>query len=205
MALSDFTSLKASIADWLHRSDVTAAASIASDVISLCEADINATIRVRQMEDVTTQAITSGYLVHPSDWIAWKSISRSTGGKRFNLSPYSSEGGAQRLGPLSGVDAGYEVLGDRTYVLPSGTGSYECRYYKKVPALTTSATTNWLLTNYPGIYLYGSLLQATAWEQSDPRIPLWKQAYDEAVRKLTTQDSQAKYGPVPVMRPEGVR
>ena len=63
MALSTFTELKASIANFLNRSDLTT--EIQDDFIKLCEADFNAKLRIRQMEqidDVTINAEKNGML-----------------------------------------------------------------------------------------------------------------------------------------------
>jgi len=50
MALTNYTELKTSIANWLNRSDLTS--EIADDFIKLCEADFNAKLRIRQMEQI---------------------------------------------------------------------------------------------------------------------------------------------------------
>lgn len=38
---------------------------------------------------------------------------------------------------------------------PTADGILYCEYYHKIPAMTGEGTTNWLLTGYPDIYLYG--------------------------------------------------
>ena len=48
MALTSYTTLKASIANWLNRSDLTD--EIADDFIVLTEADFNSKLRVRKMK-----------------------------------------------------------------------------------------------------------------------------------------------------------
>ena len=45
MALTTYTELKASLANWLNRSDLTT--EIADDFIKLAEADFNSKLRVR--------------------------------------------------------------------------------------------------------------------------------------------------------------
>ena len=47
MALTNYTELKASLANWLNRSDLTT--EIADDFITLAEADFNSKLRVRAM------------------------------------------------------------------------------------------------------------------------------------------------------------
>jgi hypothetical protein len=67
MALTNYTTLKASIANWLNRSDLTT--EIADDFIKLVEADFNSKLRVRKMItqstitiDSETEALPTGFL-----------------------------------------------------------------------------------------------------------------------------------------------
>ena len=67
MALTSYTTLKASIANWLNRSDLTD--EIADDFIVLTEADFNSKLRVRKMIaqstitiDSETESIPTGFL-----------------------------------------------------------------------------------------------------------------------------------------------
>ena len=69
----------------------------------------------------------------------------------------------------------------------------EMLFWRKFPALTDTITTNWILANAPDIYLYGSLMEAEAFLQNDPRIPLWKAGYDEASLELQLQDDKDRH------------
>ena len=43
-------------------------------------------------------------------------------------------------------------------------------YYQKVTALSVANTSNWLLTNFPNLYLFGSLVAAEAYLGTDPGV-----------------------------------
>lgn len=203
MSFADYTSLKQSIGEWCHRGDVSASASVTDDVIDLAEGVFNSKIRAREMEDFTATNATAGFLVHPSDWLAHKSISFVTGGRKFELQPASEESGILQYGPSGSTTAqGFVVRGSKTFLLPTGSGTYQMVYYKQIPALTTSATTNWLLTAYPQLYLYGALLQLQGWGFQDERIPLWKAAHDEAIADLNKSSRWASFGQVAQQRPD---
>ena len=67
MALTNYTELKASLANWLNRSDLTT--EIADDFIKLAEADFNSKLRVRAMiaqvnitVDAETEALPTDFL-----------------------------------------------------------------------------------------------------------------------------------------------
>ena len=52
--------------------------------------------------------------------------------------------------------------------------------------------TNWLLTNYPDIYLYGALLEATAYLQDDPRLPVWADLFIAAMKDANALDDSSR-------------
>jgi hypothetical protein len=56
--------------------------------------------------------------------------------------------------------------------------------------LSTSNTTNWLLTSNPDIYLYGALLQAAPYLQDDARIQTWATLYERALNDSQTADDR---------------
>ena len=72
MAISTYTELKASIANWLNRSDLTD--EIADDFIKLTEADYNAKLRIRQMEQIDTVTIDSETETVPTGFISVRSF-----------------------------------------------------------------------------------------------------------------------------------
>jgi hypothetical protein len=200
---SDYTTFKTAIADFVHRGEVTAGATVVDDCIDLAEAELNTELRTRNQEDFTSTGATAGYLIHPTDWIAHKSISFVSGSKKYDLQPFSEESAVVQLGPGgSTVAKGFVVRGDKTYLLPTGSGTFQMVYYKLIPALSTSATTNWLLTNYPHIYLGKVLKYIAAWGYDDSRIPGLIALADSGVRSLNTASSKANYGQVAQARPD---
>jgi hypothetical protein len=79
------------------------------------------------------------------------------------------------------------------YPIPDAQGAVFLNYTRKVPALSDSATTNWLLTDAPDVYLYGSLLHAAPYLHEDNRVNVWAQLYGAAVKQLNEQSDKAKY------------
>lgn len=181
MSLADITALKNTmIADWLHRSDITT--SQAGDFITLFESDFNSTMRVRQMEQETTITSTTGYLLHPTNWLGWKEIRGTFSGKQYNLHPLSDEIALKLTSGDVPPARYYKPTGSRTYLYPPPSATaFPTKYWEGV-ALTSG--TNWLLTAFPGAYLYGGLLQATAYIVDDPRLPVWQSAYENILAKI---------------------
>ena len=72
MALNTYSTLKTAIANWLNRSDLTD--EIADDFIKLCEADMNAKLRIRQMEQFDDVTINAEKVSVPTGFIAVRSF-----------------------------------------------------------------------------------------------------------------------------------
>jgi len=185
MSFADYTSLSATLTtNWLNRGDLT---SQADDFIALFEADFNSKMRVRQMEAETSVVSTSGWLPLPTGWLSWKSIRGTTTGTAvpYSLEAVTEEAALARTPGETGDSRLYNVSGSRTYLYPANSGiSFATTFYAGVTLSATKSGTNWLLTSYPAAYLYGSLLQATAFLMNDPRVPLWKAAHDDVMQRI---------------------
>src|SRR6056300_52465 len=79
MALSNYTELKASIADFLNRDDLT---TVIPDFITLAEAQINRDIRHYEMENRATADLDQQYLDRPGQWLETIRINITSGGTR---------------------------------------------------------------------------------------------------------------------------
>jgi len=71
--------------------------------------------------------------------------------------------------------------------------NFSMSYYRRFPALTGDADTNWLLENCPSAYLYAALIEAYAHLKDDARIPLAARMYASAVNGLIDADNEMKF------------
>lgn len=77
----------------------------------------------------------------------------------------------QRIRPLSfqndntSGNLGYVVSGTTLEIRPAPSADYsiDLQYYARLPSLSQTNTTNWLLTYFPTVYLRASLAQAYHW------------------------------------------
>ena len=78
---------------------------------------------------------------------------------------------------------------------PDGDYTVEIVYYQKIPALSATATNgvNWLLTDHPDAYLYGSLMHSAPYLQADERVGLWAGKYQQVIQQITSSDEKAKF------------
>ena len=59
-------------------------------------------------------------------------------------------------------------------------------------ALSAAVPTNYLMTNYPNVYLYATLLQAAPYLGDDQRTNLWAKAYENSVSGAQTNINRSR-------------
>jgi hypothetical protein len=191
MALTTYTELKASIADWLNRTDLT---TQIPDFISLSEAQIERQLRTRQMLTRTTVTIDAEFESTPADFLEVRTL-KLTGTNPITPLTFMT---MDSLDEQSTIDIGsgrpkyFTVIGTEFRFVPTPDASYasEIVYFAKLNKLSTSVATNFLLTSSPDVYLYGSLLQAAPYLLDDARIPVWSSLYERALSDLQLADDR---------------
>lgn len=191
MALSTYAELKTSIGDWLNRSDLSATIP---DFISLAEAQIERTLRTRQMIVRANASFDQQYGAVPSDFLEVKSLKLTSTNPPTPLSFLTIDLLDEQSSSYtaSGKPKFFGVVGNQLRILPTPDGTYttELTYFAKLTKLSSTVTTNWLLTSSPDIYLYGALLQAAPYLQDDARIQTWATLYERALNDLRTADDR---------------
>ena len=191
MALTTYNELKTSIGDWLNRSDLTTAIP---DFISLAEAQIERTLRTRQMIVRANASFDAQYGAVPSDFLEVKSLKLTSTNPQTPLSFLSIDALDNEMTKYtaSGKPKFFGVVGGQFRIVPTPDANYttELTYYAKLTKLSTSVASNWLLSSSPDIYLYGALLQAAPYLQDDARIQTWATLYERALNDLQTADDR---------------
>jgi len=193
MALNTFATLKSSIADWLDRDDLT---SVIPDFISLAEHQMERVVRHYKMVERSSGELDSRYSALPADWLETIRFG-ITSGDTFRLEMTSLDDLILRREKNNDTAARpryFAHIGDQMELFPTPDDTYttELIYYQKIPALSDSQTTNWLLDAAPDAYLYGSLLQAAPYLSDDERIPVWNGLYNASVQSLNNASDQTK-------------
>ena len=192
MALSTYTELKTSVADWLNRSDLTTAIP---DFISLAEAQIERTLRTRQMIVRANASFDAQYGAVPSDFLETKSLKLTSTNPQTPLQFLSIDALDNEMTnyTASGKPKFFGIVGGQFRIVPTPDATYttELTYYAKLTKLSSSVASNWLLASSPDIYLYGSLLQAAPYLQDDARIQTWATLYERALNDSQTADDRS--------------
>jgi hypothetical protein len=189
MAITTYSELKTSIANWLNRDDLTA---VIPDFISLAEARIARDLRHWKQEKRVTANMDERYENLPNDWLEIQQVQLTTGGKITSVS--SSQMETYRANSnTSGKPKYMRLTADQIELYPTPDAAYEVtmQYYARIPALTDLEPENWLLRDAPDVLLYGSLVQSAPYLVDDQRTTLWAGLYQSAIDALNTESQKA--------------
>jgi hypothetical protein len=201
MALDTYAELKTTVADYLNRSDLT---SVIPGFIALAEAKFNRKLRLRQMIKRAVGQIDTSFFAYPGDWLQAKEFQLNTDPivrLKFVTEAYGDELKATSF-MAAGQPIYYTITGSQLEFIPSPDTTYsaELTYYAKIPALSDSNTSNWLLLYAPDLYLYGALLEATPYLKDDERVAVWGQLYTNSLGDIEVADQRASVSSTPIVR-----
>jgi hypothetical protein len=163
----DFSSLKTAVNTWSERSFSD---DQLSEFIELAEARIRRELVGYQREIATTAlADSDGVFAIPADFLGMRSV-------YYQDTPYR-----------------YNISGSSVIVTDGAGYTFDITYFGKLPALSASNTTNWLLDEAPDVYLW--LVKAQAREFNEE----WEAAAGleakglSALSDLNLQSTVAQY------------
>jgi hypothetical protein len=96
----------------------------------------------------------------------------------------------------SGAPAYYALTAGELeiYPVPDGTYDVELYYVSRIPALSDSNASNWLLEQYQDAYLYGALVHSAPYLKDDARIQVWAALYQNAIDAINAESERSKFG-----------
>lgn len=188
MALGTYAELQAHIADDLNRTDLT---TQIRDFIVMAEAELSDRLRCREMDVRATLTITDGEAAIPPTL-------QSVRAMRLADTPYSriEPEGLEALESRNPTGPGpiqtYALTADNFVFWPPLSGSARVTYRRNVPALTNSATSNWLLAKYPQLYVHGALWYAYAFLKDEQRAAYQKTEFIAKIETVNDSDKMAQ-------------
>jgi hypothetical protein len=194
MAISTYAELQTAAMSFMGREGDTALAAVVDEAIAMAEAKFNRTLRVSQMEDTESVTLTDGVGTLPSDFLSARRVVDTYGSSDAVLEYATPEWCAQTY-PTSpaGYAAHYTIIGGSLYVFPLSSGPITLNYYAKVPALSASNTTNWLLTAHPDLYLQQTLVELNAFAKQPDAAALWSERAVATMQEVMALDKEKRY------------
>lgn len=89
----------------------------------------------------------------------------------------------------------FTIMGQSIY-LPANVQTTQTLvggYYRKVPALSSSNTVNWLVTADPWMYMAGTMMKASLFVGDDEGSAKWARIVAGKVRAFNKQDQKGRY------------
>lgn len=185
MAITNYSTLQTAIATWLHRSDLTA---VIPDFIALAESRINRLLTARgtEIDAPLTATLGSAYIDLPADFgspiALWQGDKKLIFKTSVDLS-FAEIAGSPNYWAVKGSQIQLDRLASEAFALT-------LRYVQNLNLATTD--TNYVLSNYPDIYLYGALLESAGFIRDDSRIPIWQQKFEQALAEAQSSENSVK-------------
>lgn len=187
-----YNGLKATLQDFLHRSDLS---TPAADLILLGELWIMRNVRATEMETALSDSIAAGgTLTAPTGFLGLKNayVDGSPTQKLYVMSiaqlldkyPLRSSDGKPKF---IAYDAGTFHFGP----FPDSTYTVKGTYYKRQGPLSSAVYD--LFTNHQDLFLMASLCEAEPYIKNDKRMPLWKAKRDEISLDINRQAQGIAY------------
>jgi hypothetical protein len=190
MALDTYTNLQASIANWLHRSDM---AALIPDLIELAEGRINGDLDARLQDTMATLTATSGVasVAAPTDMNNIRSLVVLSNPNQVLEYMTPDQFNVQYATDETNTPRAYCFIGASIYLGPTPDANYnlQCTYKALLPPLAAAASgTTWLLTQYPLVYLYAALCESVMFTKDMAMQQAWELKYKEAIEAVNAID-----------------
>lgn len=178
-----YSVLLSDIASWSQRDDVS---TVSPRWVTFATAAFNRDLRVPEMEARDTRILTTEFVSLPPDFLEMRAVMTADGTEMRYLA-------AQQFMTVIDAEARldkpiYTIEDFQLRVYPAPTVASPLTvtilYYEQLAPLVNTLDTNWLLSGYPDLYLYGSLIHARAWLHDEPRLGAVKALYDEGLASL---------------------
>ncbi len=204
MALSTYTELKKSIINWSHRGDMDL---LIDDFILLAEIDMfketaqHEALEVREMETTSTATIDAQALSLPDNFKSMRSM-KIIGDTISDLIFNTPDAMVLKTG--TGRPCYYAVTSQvECDIAPDQDYSVEMNYYKSPDGLSSSNTSNVILTNHADIYLYGALWALFTHADDEQQAMKYYQRFSLAINGANQADGSGRYGTAPYMKLSG--
>ena len=189
MAITNYTTLQTAIANWLHRNDLTA---VIPDFIKIAESRINRLFSSRgtELESVLTAVEGSELVNLPTDFGSPIALWLESFVPRKEL--YLKSPSELNYAPIRSYPTFYAIKSTQIQFDCIAGGAYplRLRYVQSIDLATTD--TNYILENYPDIYLFGALVEAAIYIRDMEQMQIWQQKLETAMSEAQSSENTVK-------------
>jgi hypothetical protein len=193
MTIATYTELKTEVADFAHRSDLTAKMDT---FCILAEGVINKDLRSLEMETILDVTFDDAFYDLPSNYLEIRAIHLEKNSARIPIKSYSPQQLDRLYSRATGTANGFAIHGGKIELRPApsvtSTVDGQISYYKRVTTLTGTST-NDILTTYPLIYLSAMMLQVYLYLQDDTELAKWSEVYNSQIKQANKSAQAGRY------------
>ena len=161
--------------------------------IDLAEAEMQRKLKLLSFEADATLTVTSGVASLPTGYVAARSLVWLSNPARplKYLTPHMYE---QALAADPDSVSFYTISGSSVKFSDNQTGTARFTYMAQFTPLSGSNTTNFIITNHPGAYLYGSLEHAAAYCKDADAAAAYHAKFAQELEAIKADNQDRKYG-----------
>jgi hypothetical protein len=185
MSLTTYAGLQAGVASWLRRTDIGLQIP---DFIALAESNMNRILRTSRQLLAEDFIIDAEFVDLPPEMRMMRTLRLKAGTWRL-LRQITAEQMAKRKAipaVLVMEPREFVAIGGQLEFWPVPDGAYNARmeYQFQIPSLSPAAPSNWVLTDHPDCYLFGSLAAALAYLKNDERAGVMQGQFVRAMAEM---------------------
>lgn len=182
MALDTYGELKTQAAAWLHRNDL---ADRIPTFIEFATNRLARAITSPRFETSVTLAVTSGVAALPNDFRS--AISMTLGTVEYKAIT-AADMRAMNQGGIRPTYPVYSIVNNQIKVYPADSSTPTFIYLSRLANLVNDSDTNWVLQDYPDVYLMATLAEARKFVLDDERLIQYEQMTIARIAELNRNE-----------------
>lgn len=191
MAITNYSEMADAVAVWLNREGHDAVTDNVEDFVAFGQRRIHRIADLNAMEEVVSLTVDAQTESVPADFLRVKTMIGEQGSGTWEIlgAPHRDV----MLYNQAGRPIKYSHIGDSFYFgpVPDQTYTVQLAYYKALPVLSSSTTTNWFTDNNPELLLYAALVEALLFLKDDQRAQYWEARFQEVLKSQLQSDGRA--------------
>ncbi|MQW38175.1 phage adaptor protein [Sinorhizobium meliloti] len=189
MTISDYASLLVDAGEYSGREDI---AHNFPRFLGLAELKLNRGLRVADMEVTDEISLIDGDGTLPADFLEAREVKNAAG---IPIRAVSLQQLTNSYMDRSGMSPiGYAIVGSTIKARPISDQDLTVTYYGRIPALTPSNPTNWLLEKAPDVYLFALVNEIAIWGKDVDGATAAQQLMMMALSGLKIEDERSRWG-----------
>ena len=194
MTLATYSDLKTAIGQWTHRGDMAARAA---DFVALAEARLTRALPAREaeVEEELTATPASRYVALPATfkrpvalWLTTETPRQLLTQRRPEQIEFAGSTGLPLLWAIDGANIAFDVLAQSAFTLDFR--------YQQAFALSDANATNYVLTQYPDVYLWGALAEAARFTKDSKALGTYEMSFRSALQEAADAESVVRDSPL---------